>query len=235
MQIDVLTIFPQLFDNFLAAGVVRIAIEKGSLKVRVHNLRDFTCDKHRRVDDYPYGGGPGMIMKVEPIYNALEKLRSPDSYTILLSPQGRLYNQLLVKELLSKNHLILICGRYKGVDNRVREFLIDDEISIGDYILSGGEIGAFVIIETVARLLPGVIGDISSALTDTFEEGAFDPPHYTVPREFKGMRVPDVLVSGNHKLIAEWRKKKSEEIKERFLQRRRDEFARIFKELYKAE
>ncbi len=233
MKIDILTIFPEFFESPFSYGNVKIAREKGLLQIKIWDIRDFTDDKHRKVDDYPYGGGAGMILKPEPIFKAVRTLRNKNSMVILLSPQGDLYTQKLTKELSKQKHLLFICSRYKGIDQRVREKLIDREISIGDYILSGGELAAAAIIESVVRLIPSVIGNIESALTDSFstggtgfqpvkkhsqdgcataeENGLLDAPYYTSPREFEGMKVPEILLSGNHKKIAEWRESQRKE------------------------
>lgn len=211
MLIDVLTIFRNMFDGPLSFGNIRIAKEKGLVDIRIWDIREFTNDKHRRVDDYPYGGGPGMIMKIEPIFRAVKACSDEAAKVILLSPQGRLFTQMVAKELSKEKHLIFICGRYKGVDERVREYLVDEEISIGDYILSGGELAALVIIDAIVRLMPGVAGNRESVLTDSFEENILDAPYYTRPPDFEGMKVPEVLLSGNHALIREWRKQKQEE------------------------
>lgn len=221
MQIDILTIFPEFFESPFSYGNVKIAREKGLLQIKIWDIRDFTEDKHRKIDDYPYGGGAGMILKPEPIFKAVRTLMNKDSMVIFLSPQGDLYTQKLTKELSKQKHLLFICSRYKGIDQRVREKLIGREISIGDYILSGGELAAAVIVESIVRLIPSVIGNIESALTDSFstegeftpaeENGLLDAPYYTSPREFEGMKVPEVLLSGNHKKIAEWRESQRKE------------------------
>jgi tRNA (guanine37-N1)-methyltransferase len=205
MRIHIITIFPEYFTTPLLVGILRIAQEKKLLEVFSVNLRDFTDDAYRTVDDYPFGGGPGMILKPEPIFKAVESVKTSNSYVILLSPKGRLFNQKCAWELRTKEHIILICGRYKDVDERVRKYLIDDEISIGDYILSGGEAAALVLIEAVVRLIDGVVGDRESVLTDSFMQGMLDAPYYTRPQDFRGYKVPEVLLSGDHKKIKEWR------------------------------
>ncbi|MCK4396340.1 tRNA (guanosine(37)-N1)-methyltransferase TrmD [candidate division WOR-3 bacterium] len=205
MIIDILTIFPDIFTTPLKYSIIKRAIDTGVLEINVHNLRDYTTDKAKSTDDYPFGGGPGMIMKVEPIYNALKSMRKSESEVILLSPQGERFDQRLAVEISLNKHIILICGRYKGVDERIREHLIDREISIGDYITSGGEIPALVIVDAVSRLLPAVLGNFDSAESDSFMSGKLDSPYYTRPREFCGMTVPSILLSGNHKSIEEWR------------------------------
>lgn len=206
MLIHIITIFPEFFESTLNCGILRIAQEKGSIEIKSLNLRDFSLDPHRTVDDYPFGGGKGMILKPEPIFKACESIRKNNSYTILLSPQGRKFDQKIASELADKEHLILICGRYKGVDERVRT-IINDEISIGDYILSGGEIAALAIIDAVARLLPGVVGSEDSVASDSFVSGILDAPYYTRPQDFRGMKVPDILTSGDHEKIKEWRRR----------------------------
>lgn len=186
---------------------MRIAREKGLLSLEVVDLRDFSPD--RKVDDYAYGGGPGMIMEVGPIFSAVEQVRQADSRLILLTPQGRGYDQGLAKELASKRHLILTCGRYKGVDERARELLKPEEISLGDFVLAGGEVGALAIVESVARLIPGVLGDIRSAEENSFHAGILEGPFYTRPEVFQGQKVPEVLLSGDHEKVRLWRRKES--------------------------
>lgn len=205
MRVDIITIFPEFFSGPFNCGVIRIAQEKNAVRLNLINLRDFATDAYRTVDDYPYGGFPGMILKPEPIFKAAESVKQQDSYIILLSPQGRVLNQNIILELSKKSHLILICGRYKGVDERVRQHLINDEISIGDYILSGGEVAALVLIESIVRLLPNVVGDKESLASDSFISGLLDAPYYTRPQNFRGYKVPEILISGNHQKIKEWR------------------------------
>ncbi|MEO0077295.1 MAG: tRNA (guanosine(37)-N1)-methyltransferase TrmD [candidate division WOR-3 bacterium] len=205
MRVDIITIFPEFFSGPFNCGVIRIAQEKNAVRLNLINLRDFATDAYRTVDDYPYGGFPGMILKPEPIFKAAESVKQQDSYIILLSPQGRVLNQSIILELSKKSHLILICGRYKGVDERVRQHLINDEISIGDYILSGGEVAALVLIESIVRLLPNVVGDKESLASDSFISGLLDAPYYTRPQNFRGYKVPEILISGNHQKIKEWR------------------------------
>lgn len=209
MRIDVLTIFPTMFRGPLDESIIRRARESGRLELCIHNLRDWTHDKHRTVDDRPFGGGPGMLLKPEPIFEAVESLRREDSWVILLSAAGRLFNQEIARELAERPHLILICGAYEGVDDRVRTHLADDEISIGDYILTSGVLPAMVIIDAVTRLLPGVLGDAQSAVDESFSEGLLEYPQYTRPAEYRGLKVPDVLLSGDHKAIAEWRREQA--------------------------
>ena len=206
MRIDLLTIFPGIFKSPLRESLLGKAIEGGLLDVRVHDIREFTTDKHRQVDDHSFGGGPGMVMKPEPIFAAAESLGDGGRRTILLSPAGRRLNQALVREIAAEPWLVLICGRYEGVDERVVEGLPAEELSIGDYVLSGGEVAALVLLEAVARLVPGVVGREESLSAESFEEGLLDHPHYTRPQEFRGMRVPDVLLSGDHAAVESWRR-----------------------------
>lgn len=209
MRIDVLTIFPEILEGPLRASLLGKAIETGRLEVSVTDIRDYATDKHRTVDDAPYGGGPGMVMKCEPLAAALESLRGKNSLerVILLSPRGRRLTQALVNELAAGQDLVLVCGRYEGVDERFTEAFCTEEISIGDYVLSGGELPALVLIEAVSRLVPGVIGDRESVETDSFYDGILGPPQYTRPPAFRGMDVPEVLRNGDHAAIARWRRK----------------------------
>ncbi len=211
MRIDIFTIFPEIFDSPTRAGLLGKAIESGLLDVHVRDLRDFTTDKHRQVDDESYGGGPGMVVKAEPIFAAVESLGEGPKRVLLLSPAGRRLDQAFVRQLSAEPWLVLICGRYEGVDERVVEGLPAEEVSIGDYVLSGGEVPALVLLEAVTRLVPGVIGKKESHESDSFEHGLLDHPHYTRPREFRGMRVPDVLLSGNHAEIEGWRREAARE------------------------
>lgn len=211
MRIDVLTIFPGIFGSPLRESLLGKAIEADIVDVRVHDIRDVTTDRHRQVDDEPYGGGPGMVMKPEPVFAAVESLGEGPRRVILLSPAGRRLDQALVRELAAEPWLVLVCGRYEGVDERVVEGLPAEEVSIGDYVLSGGEVPALVLLEAVTRLVPGVIGKKESHESDSFEHGLLDHPHYTRPREFRGMRVPDVLLSGNHAEIEGWRREAARE------------------------
>jgi tRNA (guanine37-N1)-methyltransferase len=209
MKIHLVTAFPQLFRGPLDESIVRKAREKKIVDIYIYDLRDFTTDKHRQVDDYPYGGGPGMLLKPEPFFRAVDKIRetSQDSNIeiLLTSPQGRLFNQRMAKELSLKDEFVILCGHYKGVDDRVRENLATDEVSIGDYVLTGGELAALVVLDAVVRLVPGVIGDINSALSDSFEDGMLDCGYYTRPETYREMKVPEVLLSGNHAEIEKWR------------------------------
>jgi tRNA (guanine37-N1)-methyltransferase len=209
VRIDVISAFPDMFGGPLDESIVQRAQTKGLVDIEVHDLRAFTTDKHQQVDDYPYGGGPGMVLKPEPLFKAIRHVRALSeggAHVIYLSPDGRTLNQALTRELTERPHLTLVCGHYKGIDERVRDTLIDEEISVGDYVLSGGELPAMVIIDAVARLIPGVLGDAGSAETDAFENGLLDCPYYTRPEEFEGQAVPPVLMSGHHKEIAKWRR-----------------------------
>jgi tRNA (guanine37-N1)-methyltransferase len=210
MKFHLLTIFPEFFEGPFKYGVVARAAEFGALELRVHDLRNWTHDLHRTVDDRPFGGGEGMVLKPEPIFDAVETIwpeRSARQKVILLSAQGRKFTQKMARELVLSDELLLICGRYEGVDERVSEHLADEELSIGDYVLSGGELAAAVIVDTVARLLPGVVGNHESTLNESFEEsGILDCPHWTRPAEFRGWKAPDVLLGGNHAEIRKWRR-----------------------------
>lgn len=207
MQFDVLTIFPQLLDSPLQEGIIRRAIAAGRIRVNIHDIRKFARDKHAMTDDRPFGGGEGMVMKPEPIAGALDAIaeKAPGGRVIFLSPQGSPYTQETATRLAAHGHLILLCGRYEGVDERIRAYYVDEEISIGDYILTGGELAAMVLIDSITRLLPEVLGCEDSAENDTFSRGLLKNPQYTRPREFAGHTVPDVLLSGDHAAIAEWR------------------------------
>jgi tRNA (guanine37-N1)-methyltransferase len=207
MRIDVFTIFPAIFESPLRESLLGRAVTAGVLDIRIHDIRDQTTDPHRQVDDEPFGGGPGMVMKAEPIFEAVESLGSGRGRTIVLSPAGRRFDQSLARELAQEPWLVLICGRYEGIDERVVEGLSAEEISIGDYVLSGGELPALVLLEAITRLVPGVIGNEESHERDSFgEDGILDHPHYTRPREFRGMAVPDVLLTGDHAEIERWRR-----------------------------
>ncbi len=213
MRIDILTLFPRMFHGVLSESILGIAEEKGIVVFRVHDIRNFTDDKHHQVDDRPYGGGPGMVMKVEPVFRAVESIPiDPAASTrrILLSPQGRSFDQAMARELALADHLLLLCGHYEGLDERIREGLDLEEISIGDYVLTGGEIPAMVIADSVVRLIPGVLGDETSVEHESYSAGALDHPHYTRPPEFRGMKVPEVLLSGNHEAIRRWREEQRE-------------------------
>jgi len=212
MKFDVVTIFPRMIEAGLSEGVVGRGVEKGLVNVRVHDLRAFTADRHRTVDDVPYGGGPGMVMKVEPFVRALEAIRverGTPGAVVLLSPQGRRFDQVEAARLLGLEHVVLLCGRYEGIDERVRELVATEELSIGDFVVSGGETPALLVIDAVSRLVPGVVGDQESVEQDSFAQGILDHPHYTRPAEFEGRRVPDVLLSGHHAEVRRWRMKQA--------------------------
>ncbi len=211
MRIDVLTIFPELFEGPLRVSLLGKAIASGLLTVEVTDIRDFATDRHRTVDDAPFGGGPGMVMKCEPVFGAVESLRGKNSLdrVILMSPRGRPLTQAVARELAGQPDLALLCARYEGVDERVSQALVTDEISIGDYVLSGGELPALVLIEAVSRMIPGVVGDFESVTTDSFYDGILGPPQYTRPPEFRGMVAPEVLRQGNHAAIRRWRRKEA--------------------------
>jgi tRNA (guanine37-N1)-methyltransferase len=207
MQVDIITIFPEIFENVLREGMIRVALEKGVLHVAVHDLRDYAEGAYRSVDERPYGGGPGMVLKCEPVFKAIEHI-APDPSGVrmlLMTPIGRTLNHELVSELAACEKILMLCGRYEGYDERIRTSFPWDEISIGDYVLSGGDVPAMVILDAVTRHLPGVLGDARSAEEDSFVRVLLDHPHYTRPEEFRGMRVPEVLLSGNHGEIAKWR------------------------------
>jgi len=211
VRIDAFTIFPAIVQGPLRGSLLGKAIEAGIVDVRVHDIRAFATDKHRQVDDEPYGGGPGMVLKPEPVFAAVESLGEGTKRVIVLSPAGRRLDQALVRELAKEPWLVLISGRYEGVDERVVEGLPAEEVSIGDYVLSGGEIPALVVLEAVTRLIPGVVGKEESLERESFEDGGLDHPHYTRPSEFRGMTVPDVLLSGNHVEVERWRREAAEE------------------------
>lgn len=218
MKIDVLTIFPEFFGAVFDFGIIRRAKLAGIVEINIHDIRSFTTDKHRMTDDRPFGGGDGMVLKPEPIFNAIEKILGTtkreeylqETRVVLLTPQGRVFKQSVAKEFADEiEHLVLICGRYEGVDERVNDALVTDEISIGDYVLSGGEPAAIIVTDAIVRLLPNALGSETSAVNDSFTENLLDCPHYTQPRDFRGMFVPEVLLSGNHAEIEKWRKAKA--------------------------
>lgn len=230
LEIDVVTIFPELFGPFLLTSLVGKAVREGVLEVRLHDLRDWTQDRHRSVDDTPYGGGPGMVMKPEPLVAAIESLagpkgarkrpegsQAPEATTrvLLLSPQGARLDQERLQGLASLSHLVLVCGRYEGVDQRVVELAVDEELSIGDYVLSGGELPAMVVIEGLSRLLPGVLGNPESTARESFQAGLLEGPQYTRPPVFGGLAVPEVLRSGDHAAVAEWRARRARDLTRR--------------------
>ena len=224
MRIDIITLFPEICRAPLNESMMKRAQENGALELRIHNLRDWTSDKHHVVDDAPFGGGQGMVMKPEPIFAAVEELRgesrkisntehrtsnAEQSRVILMSPAGRRFDQALATQLSHESHLIIVCGHYEGVDHRVVEHLIDEEVSIGDYVLTNGAIAAVVLVDAIVRLIPGVLGDEQSARDDSFHEGLLEAPQYTRPAEFRGWKVPEILLSGNHGEIAKWRKEQA--------------------------
>ena len=209
MKIDVLTLFPAMFAGPLDESIIKRAREAGRLDLAIHNLRDYAHDRHKTVDDRPFGGGPGMLLKPEPIFEAVESLAREGTRVILLSPAGRPFSQAIARELAGVEHLLMVSGHYEGFDERVREQLADDELSIGDYVLTNGALPVMVIIDAVTRLLPGVLGDAESAQVDSFSQGLLEYPQYTRPADFRGMKVPDILLSGNHAEIARWRDEQS--------------------------
>jgi len=211
MKFDILTLFPSMFSSPLGESILGRAVEKGLIQIQTINIRDFTLDKHQVVDDAPYGGGQGMVMKVEPIARAIESVKSQNrsAWTIYLTPQGKPFHQDLARRLSTQSHLILLCGRYEGVDERARELFIDEEISIGDYVLTGGELAAMVLVDAVSRFIPGVLGSDRSAEEDSFFNSLLEYPQYTRPVDFRGSRVPEVLLSGNHSAISLWRRREA--------------------------
>jgi tRNA (guanine37-N1)-methyltransferase len=209
MRIDIVTLFPGMFEGVLGESMLRVARDRGAVSVRVVDLRDFTEGRHRVADDYPFGGGGGMVLKPEPLFAAVEALRETASRVVLLCPQGEPFSQARAARLAREAHLILLCGHYEGVDERVREHLVDEEISIGDYVLTGGELPAMVVLDAVVRLLPGVLGDPGGTARESFATGRLDYPQYTRPADFRGLRVPDVLRSGDHARIDRWRRREA--------------------------
>lgn len=243
MRYDVLTLFPEMFTGVLGSSILKKAEDKKLVSYNVIDFRAYSEDKHSRVDDYPYGGGGGMVLTPQPIFDAIEDITKENSSTkrriILLCPQGERYTQKKAEELAEFEQLIFICGHYEGYDERIREHLVTDEISIGDYVLTGGELGAMVIIDSVTRLLTGVLGNETSAVTDSFSTGLLEYPHYTRPVDFRGLKVPDVLLSGHHKNIDEWRqqeaikrtlKRRPDLLKDRELSKREKEWIDTFKD-----
>ncbi|MBS4013624.1 MAG: tRNA (guanosine(37)-N1)-methyltransferase TrmD [Bacteroidetes bacterium] len=207
MRIDILTIFPEMFDGPFSHSIIKRAKEKGLVEIHLHDIRDYSTNKHKRVDDYPFGGGAGMVMMIEPIADCIDKLKAEREYdeVIFLTPDGELLDQPCANKLSLLNNVIMLCGHYKGIDERLRQHYITKEISIGDYVLSGGELAAAVLCDSMIRIIPGVIGDETSALSDSFQDGLISPPVYTRPADYKGWKVPDVLLSGHEKNIDEWR------------------------------
>jgi len=219
--IDVLTVFPEMFDSVINASMLKIAQQKKKVRINLHNMRDYTTDKHRKVDDRPFGGGPGMVIKAEPIYNAIDSLlgKKKNIKKILLSPRGVPFTQKVAKSIIKdEKHIFLICGHYEGIDERVSD-IVDMELSVGDYVLTSGEIAALAVIDATVRLIPGVLGDKDSIASESFEENLLEYPHYTRPKKYRDMRVPAVLLNGNHSKIAKWRHRQAFEIT---MQRRPD-------------
>lgn len=221
MRIDILTIFPEMFDGPFSHSIIKRAKEKGLVDIYLHNIRDYATDKHRRVDDYPFGGGAGMVMMIEPVLSCIENLKKDRDYDeiIFMTPDGEKFDQPIANQLSTLKNIILLCGHYKGIDERLREHVITREISIGDYVLSGGELAAAVVTDSIVRILPGVLGDETSALSDSFQDGLLSPPVYTRPADYKGWKVPDIMLSGHDRKIAEWR---HEQALERTWKRRPD-------------
>lgn len=211
MKFDILTLFPAMFEGPLTESIIKRAVEKELVDIRVHNIRDYATDRHRTVDDAPYGGGDGMVMKVEPLASCIEAVKRdrPAAKVILTTPRGRTFKHEVARDLSRETELILICGRYEGVDERVRELFVDDELSIGDFVLTGGELAAMVMVDAIVRFVPGVLGSAGSAESDSFADGLLEYPQYTRPAEFRELRVPDVLLSGNHAEVTRWRRRKS--------------------------
>jgi tRNA (guanine37-N1)-methyltransferase len=221
MRVEIFSLFPQVFDPYLEVSILQRAIQNGLVEIHNHNIRDWATDRHHTTDDVPYGGGGGMVMKVEPVFAAVEGILGvpPKCPLILMTPQGRRFNQNIAFELSNHEHLALLCGRYEGVDERIRENLVTDEISVGDYVLTGGELPALTVLDAIVRLIPGALGDPDGAQDDSHATGLLEYPHYTRPPEFRGLKVPDVLLSGHHAEIARWRR---EQAIKRTLQRRPD-------------
>lgn len=210
MKIHVLTLFPEMFDGVIGSSILKKAQDKGAVSIEVINFRDFSTNKHKTVDDYPYGGGNGMVLKPEPIFHAVESIKGhQQARIIMLTPQGEKYNQRKAEELKKEDHLIFLCGHYEGFDERIREHLVSDEVSIGDFVLTGGELASMVVIDSIVRLLPGVLGNEESVNTDSFSSNLLEYPQYTRPEVFRGWKVPDTLLSGHHKNIEDWRKEES--------------------------
>lgn len=246
MNIDVLTLFPEMFAPVTQSSILGRAVEKGILDIRLTDIRDFSRDKHNKADDYPFGGGGGMVMMADPIFGALEAVEAEKKRIIYMSPRGRLLSEELIRELSSLDDLVILCGHYEGIDQRVMDYWDIEEVSIGDYVLTGGELPAMVLIDSVARLIPDVLGNENSALDESVYSGLLEHPQYTKPREYRGMQVPEVLVSGNHKLIALWKlrealvltKKRRPDLFEAFVNRENDlskEEKKILEEIIKIE
>ena len=211
MKFDILTLFPAMFEGPFSESIIKRAAQDGLIEIRLHDIRAWAFDRHRTADDYPYGGGAGMVMKVEPLAACIETVKAerPAARVILTTPRGKPFDQALAGELANEEELLIICGRYEGVDERVRELFVDDEISLGDFVMTGGELAAMVIVDAVARLVPGVLGSSESAAADSFSDGLLEYPQYTRPAEFRGLKVPEVLLSGNHREIAGWRRRQA--------------------------
>jgi len=209
MRIDILTLFPEIFRGAFDESIVKRAREKGVVEIHLHNIRDYTHDRHRKADDRPFGGGPGMVLKPEPVFECVESIGAPARSLIYLTPQGQRFTQTKAEELSRRERLVLLCGHYEEIDERIRTVLVGEEISIGDYVLSNGEMPAMVVVDCVVRLIPGVLGDDESAQTESFTSGILDYPQYTRPAEFRGMKVPEILLSGNHQEIRKWREHKA--------------------------
>ena len=203
MKIDILSLFPEMFDGFLESSIIKRAREQGYVDIKIHNFRDYSLDKHGRVDDYPYGGGAGMVLMCEPIFRCLDEIKTPESFVIMTSPAGHTFKQEMAVDLSKKKHLIILCGHYEGFDERIKS-IVDMEVSIGDYVLTGGELPSMVMCDAITRLIPGVIS-AESLEVESFNDGLMDYPNYTRPEEFRGMRVPEVLLSGHHKNIEKYR------------------------------
>jgi len=229
MRIDILTIFPEMFQGPFQHSIIKRAIDKEKVEIYLHNIRDYSNDKHKRVDDYPYSGGAGMVMMVDPIVELIEELKTQRTYEeiIFMTPDGQVFNQTMANHMSSFENIMILCGHYKGVDERVREKYITMEISVGDYVLSGGEIGAMIVTDSLVRLIPGVLGDETSALSDSFQDGLLSPPVYTRPADYHGQKVPAILLSGNDRKIAEW---KHEQALERTKTRRPDLYEKYMKD-----
>ena len=211
MRIDILSIFPEMFKGPFSHSIIKRAQEKGLAEIHVHDIRIYSKNKHKKVDDYPYGGGAGMVMMIDPIVSAIEDLKSKTNYDaiVFMTPDGKVFNQNIANHFSSFENILLLCGHYKGIDERIRENYITHEMSIGDYVLSGGELAAMIVTDALIRLIPGVLGDETSALSDSFQDGLLSPPVYTRPFDFKGFKVPEILLSGNEKAIVEWKYQKA--------------------------
>jgi len=211
MRIDILSIFPEMFEGPFSHSIIKRAQEKGLAEIHVHDIRIYSKNKHKKVDDYPYGGGAGMVMMIDPIVSAIEDLKSKTNYDaiVFMTPDGKVFNQNIANHFSSFDNILLLCGHYKGIDERIRENYITHEMSIGDYVLSGGELAAMIVTDALIRLIPGVLGDETSALSDSFQDGLLSPPVYTRPFDFKGFKVPEILLSGNEKAIVEWKYQKA--------------------------